>query len=164
MDIGITIHTDEALLATIPLETICEHVLSAEGYGPDTELALSFVTTEEIHALNKEFRGIDRPTDVLSFECDESDDDFDMGAFNASEDAQRIDMHTVLGDIIIAPAIAREQTAQFGTTPEQEIVVLLVHGLLHLCGYDHVNSEEEAQHMEAREREHLAALGYKDIR
>ena len=65
---------------------------------------------------------------------------------------------------MIASDVAREQTAQFGTTPQQELAVLLVHGLLHLCGWDHVHSDEEAEEMEAREREMLAGVGLAGIR
>ena len=71
---------------------------------------------------------------------------------------------SILGDIIVAADVARAQTAQFGTTPAQELCVLLVHGLLHLCGWDHVNSDEEAEAMEARERELLEGLGMPGIR
>ena len=70
----------------------------------------------------------------------------------------------MLGDIIIASDYARAQTAQFGTTPQEELAVLLVHGLLHLCGWDHVHSDEEAEAMEAREREMLAGVGLPNIR
>ena len=103
------------------------------------------------------------PTDVLSFECDGLDDDFDGGA--AYDDAGVPDDEPfMLGDIIIASDYARAQTAQFGTTPQEELAVLLVHGLLHLCGWDHVHSDEEAEAMEAREREMLAGVGLPNIR
>ena len=140
-----------------------ETTLDYEQYENPIEVSVTFTDNEEIRELNRKFRNIDRPTDVLSFECDGLDDDFDGGA--AYDDAGVPDDEPfMLGDIIIASDYARAQTAQFGTTPQEELAVLLVHGLLHLCGWDHVHSDEEAEAMEAREREMLAGVGLPNIR
>ena len=92
---------------------------------------------------------MDRPTDVLSFECDGVDDD--LSAMTLAEDPVY-----ELGDVVIAPDVASRQTREFGTTFEEEISLLLVHGLLHLCGYDHIE-DDEAEVMEKREAEILEA-------
>lgn len=122
-------------------------VISQEGCPETTEVSISFVQDETIHQLNRDYRGIDRPTDVLSFECDNLDDEFAPVA-----DGEPYE----LGDIVIAPDVAERQTADFGTTLHDEVCLLIVHGLLHLCGWDHM-VDDEAEAMEAREREILEA-------
>ena len=130
----------------LPLEELALFALEAEDMPDNTEVSLSFVDNEEIARLNEKFRGKRGPTDVLSFECD-LDEEYDEMFF---ED----DPIFELGDVIIAPDVAEAQTAEYGTTFEQEISLLLVHGLLHLCGYDHIE-DEEALEMQARERDIL---------
>lgn len=129
-------------LATFALE----HLRAPQG----CELSVSLVSAEEIHELNREYRGIDRPTDVLSFECDDP---------WAAPDEPEI----AIGDVIIAPDVIEEQRAQFGTTFEQEISLMLVHGCLHVLGYDHIEPDE-AEEMEALEKEILEAYGMPGIR
>ena len=163
MNIEIDIQHGQDIAEGVDIVGLATYVLTSEGQPENTEVSITLVTDEEIHRLNKEFRGIDRPTDVLSFECDGFDDDFDMGG--VYEDADMPDEEPfLLGDIIIASDVAKEQTKQFGTTPQQELCVLLVHGLLHLCGWDHVHSDQEAEEMEARERELLSGWGLPHIR
>ncbi|WP_294438440.1 rRNA maturation RNase YbeY [uncultured Slackia sp.] len=163
MNIAIEIEHGADIAEGVDIEGIARYVLEQEGQPENTEVSITLTTNEEVHRLNREFRGIDRPTDVLSFECDGYDDDFDSDV--AYGDAGVPDDEPfLLGDIVIASDVAREQTAQFGTTPQQELYVLLVHGLLHLCGWDHVHSDEEAEEMEAREREMLAGFGLPGIR
>ena len=97
--------------------------------------------------LNHRWRGKDRATDVLSLEC-ERPDDANLAPGEPCE----------LGDVILAPAYVAAQAARFGTTPADEFLLLLVHGVLHLLGYDHL-TDEEAGVMEAREDELLALIG-----
>ena len=152
MNIEIEIEHGADIASGVDIEGITQYVLEQEGCPATTEVSITLTTDEEVHRLNKEYRGIDRPTDV-----------FDGGA--AYDDAGVPDDEPfMLGDIIIASDYARAQTAQFGTTPQEELAVLLVHGLLHLCGWDHVHSDEEAEAMEAREREMLAGVGLPNIR
>ena len=94
---------------------------------------------DEMHELNHEWRGIDRTTDVLSFECDSAFDD-DIPADETLE----------LGDIILAPQVIARQAPGFGNSPADECRLMLVHGMLHLLGYDHIE-DDEAEVMEARE-------------
>ena len=161
MNIIIDIQHGADIAEGVDIEGIARYVLIQESQPDNTEVSITLATDEEVHRLNREFRGIDRPTDVLSFECDGYDDDFDV--MPDGDDASDGEPY-LLGDIVIASDVARAQTAQFGTTPQQELCVLLVHGLLHLCGWDHVHSDEEALQMEARERELLAGLGLPNIR
>lgn len=115
------------------------------------EVSISLVSVDEIHELNREYRGIDKPTDVLSFECDDPWDEYTF------------DTPIQIGDVVIAPDVVDEQRAQFGTTFEQEASLMLVHSLLHLLGYDHID-EDEAREMEALEKEILDAYGLTGIR
>lgn len=134
------------LLEADELVSICEHVLKQEGVEREVEVSLSFVDEDEMHALNKEWRGIDRTTDVLSFECD--------SAFDESIPA---DETLELGDIILAPEVIARQAPGFGNAPADECRLMLVHGMLHLLGYDHIE-DDEAEVMEAREDEILREL------
>ena len=130
--------------------------LKEEGIPDERiEISLSFVSMEEIHELNNMYRQVDRPTDVLSFECDGVDDD--LSAMTLAEDPVY-----ELGDVVIAPDVASRQTREFGTTFEEEISLLLVHGLLHLCGYDHI-ADDEAEVMEKREAEILEAWSKRTV-
>lgn len=114
-------------------EPLLKFVLDFEG--KDAVASVNFFDKDEIHKLNKQYRNIDAPTDVLSFESDIDGD---------------------LGDIFICVDVAEENASKFNTTLENELKLLVVHGCLHLCGYDHMN-DEEAKIMEAREEEILDA-------
>lgn len=150
MEVQINYDYREEDLSELPLQDLARFVLDHQGKPDNTEVSLTFVTDEQIARLNEEYRGKVGPTDVLSFECDGVDDEMSAcaGAFP--------DEVFELGDVVIAPDVAERQTKEFGTTFPQEINLLFVHGLLHLCGYDHI-VEEEAQVMEALEDEILAA-------
>lgn len=148
MDILIDFRYREKDLIDLPIENLCRFVLEEEGKPDNSEVSVSFVDDEEIAGLNEEYRGKVGPTDVLSFECDNLEDE--MGGFVFEEDIYE------LGDIVIAVDVAERQTKEFGTNFEEEVTLLLVHGLLHLCGYDHIE-DDEAEVMEAREAELIAA-------
>lgn len=110
------------------------------------ELDLSFVTNEDIHALNKMYRQIDRPTDVLSFPLNESIDESDelfTRMFEEEDDSFDLPIH--LGDIVISYPKAVEQAEDYGHSIERELAFLAVHGFLHLNGYDHQTEEESAE-------------------
>ena len=149
MDIQISYDYRKEDLEKLPLEELTRFVLAREDKHCNTEVSISFVTDEAIAELNEKYRGKTGPTDVLSFECDGVDDD--LSAMTLAEDPI-----FELGDVVIAPDVASRQTREFGTTFEEEISLLLVHGLLHLCGYDHVE-DDEAEVMEKREAEILEA-------
>lgn len=158
-------HGEEAV-AAVPVEELVRFVAAAEGVPENAEVSVRFVDDSEMAELNEQFRGKSGPTDVLSFECDGLDDGFD-DAFAAFEgEASELDIPFELGDIVIAPDVAQRQTELFGTTFASEISLLLVHGMLHLCGYDHIE-DDEAEAMEARERALLglwADAGHEEVR
>ncbi len=147
MQVTITYEHKEELFSDIDLEGLVKFVLTYQKCPANTDVSLSFVTDEKIHELNRDYRGIDRPTDVLSFECDNIP--FEGEVFDNALEYE-------LGDIIIAPDVALRQTEEFNTTFEEEITLLVVHGLLHLCGYDHIE-DEEAEIMESLEDEIIKA-------
>ncbi len=149
MEILIDCPYREEAVSGLPIEELALFTLAFEGKPENSEVSVSFVDDEEIAALNEEYRGKVGPTDVLSFECDNLDDEF------ACPEGFEDDIYQ-LGDIVIAVDVAERQTKEFGTTFEEEVSLLLVHGLLHLCGYDHIE-DDEAEVMEAREAEILAA-------
>lgn len=117
--------------------------------GPEeAEVSLMLVDDQRIHALNLEYRGVDRPTDVLSFALQEETD----------EEPDVVFEDDMLGDIVISVERAREQAIEYGHSFEREIVYLAVHGILHLLGYDHEDTQEK-ETMRAKEEEVMASLG-----
>lgn len=103
-------------------------------YGAEnSELSLTLTNDENIQALNKKYRGIDKPTDVLSF------------AFRESNEPEILGGVDVLGDIIISLERAQAQAADFNHSFLREVIFLEVHGLLHLLGYDHIEDAERIE-------------------
>jgi probable rRNA maturation factor len=127
------------------IEELAAFVLAREGLPPAVELSVSFVTVEEITELNATYRDKPRATDVLSFELDDPWDVADVS-----------DTDTILmGDIVICPDVARERAGSEGISFEEELWVLVMHGILHLAGYDHEEADEMTV-MEGREDEHFS--------
>ncbi len=118
---------------------ICNRVLDEEGIKRPCMVSVSIVEDLTMRELNAEWRDKDAPTDVLSLECERPDDP-DLAEDEPCE----------LGDIVLAPEYIKGQADSFGTTWADETRLLLVHGMLHLLGYDHLE-DEEACRMEARE-------------
>ena len=123
--------------------------LEYEGFYNDAEVSVTFTDNEGIRRINSEFRGIDKPTDVLSFPLT----DYEESEFVLDEP------ELSLGDIVISLERAREQADEFGHSFEREVAFLTVHSMLHLLGYDHVGSEEEDVEMRRRQREILENMG-----
>lgn len=134
---------DEDILDKV--ERVMLAVLDYEDYDDNYEVSLSFVDNEEIRNLNRDFRNIDRVTDVLSFPM-LSDDEFDIEYEEES-----------LGDIVISIQRTDEQAEEFDHSLEREICFLVCHSMFHLLGYDHME-EEEAKDMHRREEEVLNGL------
>lgn len=141
MDIVLRFDHGEALLRDMPLAELAHYVLEQLECPQTTSVSITFVDNDRIHELNHDYRGMDKPTDVLSFECDNVP--FDDESLADAEEYE-------LGDVIIATDVALAQSKEFGTTLEEEVSLLLTHGLLHLCGYDHIEDNEAAV-MEALE-------------
>ena len=151
MEIAIDVKHGEDLVSQVDIEKLATFALNYEEVPENTEVSITFVDDDEMTVLNGEYRGKEGPTDVLSFECDGLDDEFMV-----LDDDEFEELTMPLGDIVIAPDVCARQCSDYGTTFEQELSLLLVHGLLHLCGYDHIE-EEDAVEMEALEKEILSA-------
>lgn len=148
--------TDSVLIIEI-INNVCRECTL--GYGEDLYAGVHLVGNEKISKINKEFRNIDKATDVLSFplleakngiiEFTELDKDHESGA-------------VLLGDIMLSVEKAREQATDFGHTFEREIAFLTCHGMLHIMGYDHENKEDELI-MINKQKAILDKLGYTKI-
>lgn len=147
----IGIHTEQKFKDCVDEECvrkIAHEVLKAEGVAPPLEISIVFTDSETVRKLNRDYRGVDAPTDVLAFNMlPRQVDDFSF--------VLPPDSITCLGEIIISYPKAVEQAEEQGHSVEQELALLIIHGILHLLGYDHEQPEEEAK-MRAREKELLA--------
>lgn len=125
------------------MEDLIEIAAKKLNLHPDTEVDVTLVSDEEIHRLNKEYRGIDRPTDVLSFALEEIESEFDIPVkFNHLDSNDTLNaVH--LGDIILSYPRVVEQAEEYGHSFERELGFLTIHGFLHVNGYDHMTVEEE---------------------
>lgn len=114
-------------------------------------ISITLTTPDEIRSINKQFRNIDKETDVLSFPIFEKKD---LEMFRKSEDdAQQEDtLQDVLGDIIISIQRVKEQAKEYGHSFERELAYMLVHGFYHLMGYDHMNDDDKKIMREKEEK------------
>lgn len=133
------------------LEQLLQYAAQAEGIESG-EVALTFVDNKQIHELNREYRGIDRPTDVLSFAMNESVEDEPEIVYEISPDGNEEEIPDMFGDIIISVERAQEQSEDYGHSLERELGFLFVHGFLHLLGYDHQDEASEAEMMGKQEK------------
>ena len=141
------------------VEQVAEKVLDAEGCPYEVQLNVLLTDNEGIHTFNREYRGIDRETDVLSF----PNLDFEKpGEFliDENEEADYFDPETgelILGDIIISVDKVQEQAESYGHSLKREFAFLVAHSMFHLCGYDHME-EDEAAVMEQKQEAILKEL------
>ena len=135
---------------TFLIEKAIESTLRHERFRKNAELSVTFVNNEEIHALNREFRDKDKPTDVLSFPLFEADEDFTVDPAIGA---------VALGDIVISAERAAEQAEEYGHSFTREVCFLAVHSTLHLLGYDHEVSEDDEKYMNDTQEEILAKMG-----
>ncbi len=127
------------------LHSAIRATLAYEQFDRPVEVSVTLVDNQEIHILNRESRGVDRPTDVLSFPM--FDEDFDNGEL------------CVLGDIVLSTEQASIQAKEYGHSLKREIAFLTVHSMLHLLGYDHETSPEDEADMFRRQEEILTKMG-----
>lgn len=123
------------------LKTVCEKVLEFEECDFDAEISITLVDNDAIREINREQRGIDKATDVLSFPMLEFDDDVADARFDYDGDM------VMLGDIVISLERAREQAIEYNHSFVREVAFLAVHSMLHLLGYDHVDSVDDERIM-----------------
>ncbi|MDY2678302.1 MAG: rRNA maturation RNase YbeY [Oscillospiraceae bacterium] len=129
----------------------CNAVLTFENFNEPAEISVTFVDDERIHELNREYRNVDRSTDVLSFPLGE----------NGVYDKNPENGACLLGDIVISVETAVRQAETYGHSLQREIGFLTVHSMLHLLGYDHVNGGIEEVRMREKEEHVLTELGLK---
>ena len=139
---------------------LAENVLQSEGVRGDAELSMLFVDEGVMADLNKRFHGKDGPTDVLAFPIDEDPVEGgrspDSGGTGPGySPAEPSDLPVMLGDVVVCPTVAARNAPEHAGTYDDEMALLIVHGILHLLGMDHLE-DDEAEEMEARERDLLA--------
>ena len=127
----------------------CHAVLAFENFQGSAEVSVSFISNDEIRALNQQYREKDAPTDVLSFPLGEN------GSWDKNEDTGAY----MLGDIVISAEKALEQAQLYGHTIQREIGFLTVHSMFHLLGYDHEAGGLPARQMREKEEAVLQELG-----
>ncbi len=120
--------------------------LETEQFPGKAEVSVTIVDNEQIHEMNRTYREVDRPTDVLSFPLFEEAGLEDNGA-------------TVLGDIVLSIEQAQLQAQEYGHSLQREVCFLCVHSVLHLLGYDHETGEEAEKEMFARQEAVLEKMG-----
>ena len=149
MEIAFTDEQDEPL-NTASLVALARVALEAENLPDSTQLSITLVDHDRMAELNAEYMGRTGPTDVLSFPIE----DFSTEARPVDPDCPPL----MLGDVVICPAVVLSNAASAAVAFEDEMALMVVHGVLHLLGNDHV-VEAEAEAMEQREREILAMIG-----
>lgn len=151
MKLIINNETNEDINIKNDLEKVIREVLDVEKVDQEKcEISLSFVDEEKIRQLNKDFRSIDRVTDVLSFPIE----DF----FNEDRENILKKPYLMLGDVVICLDVAKKQADDLGHSFEREIMYLTCHSILHLLGYDHIEDDDK-KIMRAREKEVMKNLG-----
>ncbi|HEU4325673.1 MAG TPA: rRNA maturation RNase YbeY [Roseiflexaceae bacterium] len=153
--IDIDIQTSPRFADQVDIELVeraVRAVIAVEQVPGALEVSVLITDDAELHELNREYRGVDAPTDVLSF-ADEEDEP-EGPAF-----VRPPDMPRYLGDIAISYERVLAQAAEYGHTPARELAYLTAHGILHLLGYDHELGADQAAAMRAREEAAMEALG-----
>lgn len=154
MELEISVQVDKEFKRCLDkgwLETVFRTVVNALDFGSPLEASLVITSADKVQQLNREYRSKDEPTDVLAF---------DMVTDNQEKGVSFItppDGVAHLGEIVISYPQAAKQAAELGHSVEEEVALLIVHGVLHLLGYDHEQPDEEEK-MRAKEREIMAKI------
>ena len=133
---------------TTLLERAAQLTLDSESTDSDSDLTIVLTDDSQLHELNRDYLGVDAPTDVLSFPADEEDPETGV---------------RYLGDILISIPRAKQQAEAAGHSPEAEVQLLVVHGTLHLLGHDHAEADEKARMWKAQ-AEVMSILGLAHIK
>lgn len=134
------------------LYEVADRVIQGEEMNMEPEISILLVDDQEIQSLNQRYRGINHPTDVLSFAMADEIEGEDASQFVVLEG------NNILGDIVISLETAKRQAEEYGHSLERELGFLTVHGILHLLGYDH-GTEEDSVKMRTQEEKILTQLG-----
>lgn len=148
MTVKLSNEQDEFAVDEDALRRLAELVLAVENADAEAELSVGIVDEARMVRLNETYAGRAGATDVLAFAFDEADDDVE----------QDTEEPLLLGDVVLCPAVAARNLAEYESTLEQEMALLLVHGVLHLLGHDHAD-EDGATAMKHREAEILQRFG-----
>ena len=132
---------------SVMLNELCEHIGKYLKLHGEFNLSASVVDLDTIHEINKKYRSIDRPTDVISFAYEDVEEKNELGFRD-------------LGDILISLDVLKKQAKEFNHKDERELSFLFIHGFLHLLGYDHVKDEKEAEEMYRIQNEILNSFNY----
>lgn len=135
------------------LRRVCEEIMAGEDCNFDAEISLTFTDDEGIRELNREYRGMDRATDVLSFPLLEFDEDETDAEFETEDGL------VLLGDIVISIERAKEQARELNHSLRRELAFLAAHSTLHLLGLDHVDDPKGEAYMIKKQNEALCRLG-----
>ncbi len=159
----INIENESGQAFDFPYEELAREVIGAamdaEDFPYEAEVNLLLVTEEEIHAINREQRQIDRPTDVLSFPMITYPGPGDFTRLEQDEDNFHPDTgEALLGDIVLCVDKVRAQALEYGHSEKREFAFLILHSMLHLFGYDHM-TEPEAKVMEKKQKGILEKMG-----
>jgi probable rRNA maturation factor len=141
-------------VARRPLELFLARVRRELGIG-QADVTICFVSDAEIAQMNQAFRKKKGPTDVLSFPAADRSTPIQLRRRNSRNAARRSESETFLGDVAISPATARRNARELGRTLPSELQILILHGVLHLLGYDHETDRGEMDRVEARLRRRL---------
>lgn len=134
------------------IQKVVKTVLKEEDIIENIDVYITLTNNDEIHKINKEYRNVNRPTDVLSFPMYERDE-----IYTIKKDFKIDETEKILGDIIVSIEKVKEQAEEYGHSFERELAYLITHGCLHLLGYDHM-IEEEKEIMRKREEEILGIM------
>ena len=124
-----------------PLIRIAEFVLQEEGAGDDIEISVVFIESDEMRRINKQYRHKDKPTDVLSF-----------GEIRYFYDPDKF----ILPEILICPEEVSKNAQEYGVSFEEELAKVLIHGILHLLGFDHERGDKEEEEMLNKQEKYLS--------
>ena len=161
----IYIENESDIKLNIPYRKIIEDSINLsldfEKVPYECEISVTIVDDERIHEINKEFREIDRSTDVLSFPLNEFEKAADWQNFDEDKASFNYDTgELMLGDIILSAEHIIKQANEYGHTRKRELAFLVIHSILHLLGYDQITKEDEEK-MFSRQRQILDLGGYK---
>lgn len=154
-EVDVSLEFDYELLA----RDVIEAALDMEGFPYEAEVNLLFVSTEGIWEINREYRQIDAPTDVLSFPLISYQGPGDFTGIDQDGDNFHPDTgEALLGDIILCIDKVKEQAKSYGHSEKREYAFLILHSILHLLGYDHM-TKEESEIMEGKQNKILGQMG-----
>ena len=165
IDLQVEVDDHEQIPSMEDLQSWARAAFNAVNYQKDCSFSACFVSNDEIQELNATYRNIDKPTNILSFPYEEPEELLALDPelkeeLNSSESSESdVNMGQYLGDLVIAMDVLKREAQEQNKTLQEHAAHLIVHGCLHLLGYDHIQ-DDEAQEMEGIEIKVLATLGY----